>query len=159
PAVGPGDDRVDAHLERHPGPGSADLDRADQGMAHVELRVARLEAPTGLVRATRALHAPVAIERAESDGVPGAARERGPKVAREVAVERAAFGLDRMQRHEAGHPSRWPTHAARVSACGTRPSHNRAFDPCAPLGTPTVTAMSRNDFTTKRSLARSFYIR
>jgi hypothetical protein len=74
-------------------PGAADLDRADQGVARVQLAFQAVGIRLVLRRA------PAGVEARERDRVSRLDRQDRLEVAREVAVERAPLERDLVQRH------------------------------------------------------------
>jgi hypothetical protein len=95
-AVWPDSDRANPNLEGLAGARASHLDRADQGVPCVELRIARLEAATGR---PAGLEAPARVERRDRDRVSGVDSEHRLEVRREVPVQRAPLERNLVQRH------------------------------------------------------------
>ena len=93
---------VNAHGQRHAGVGSADGDGADQRVARVQFRIARLElAAVGAVGRGR-FEVPARVERAVYDRIAWHDVEHGRDVGREVAVQRATFRFEEVGGHVSG---------------------------------------------------------
>jgi hypothetical protein len=86
------DDAIDTHFERMPRACAVHLDRADECVTGIELRVARLEPSPGG-------HMPARVDGCERDRVARLDGEDRLEVGREVAVERPALERDLVQRH------------------------------------------------------------
>jgi hypothetical protein len=89
-----GNDPVDRHLEHPACYGAANLDRANERVSGVELRMTRLEHRSPP-------HVPAGGERREADRVPRVDREDRLEVAREVPVQRPPLEGDLVQHYAA----------------------------------------------------------